>query len=126
MDKPVSLTTAMLAGIAFGLAPDRPIHGDPAGHECQECRLKLGHAEACTVNALTRFVQHCRDHPPCRKSLGAMAEAERYDGSGLCPRARKLFDRARALGEARDAEYERTMGGRPGESRESAERKAGG
>jgi hypothetical protein len=121
MDKPISPATAMLMGMAFGLAPDLPNHGDPRGHECPECRQTLGHSDTCVSPWLERLVLHIRDHPPCKKLAGKTSTGN-VAGLGLCPRARRLFDKAKAIGAARDAEYERKMGGKIGGSRKADER----
>lgn len=112
MDK--GFNAALLMGLAYGLAPEVPQHGDPRGHECRECRQALGHHDSCAHAWIERLAMHMRDHPACRKLFEQVAAG---NGDGLCPRARKLFDKAKALGEARDAAYERTMGGKPGEVR---------
>lgn len=117
MDKPIGPRTAALMGMALGMAPETPGRTELAGHECPECRRAIGHSETCCADALQRFSRHCRDHPPCRKVLKGVVRGDAFDGTGLCPRGRKLFDKARALHEAQDAEYEKTMGGRPGAKR---------
>jgi hypothetical protein len=117
MDKPIGPRTAGLLGMLAGLAPETPARKELAGHQCPECRRSIGHSDACCTSALERFSMHCRDHPPCRKALKGMAGVEAFDGTGLCERGRRLFDKATALGEARDAEYEKTTGGRPGDKR---------
>lgn len=99
----------MLMGLAAALAPSmRPPQGDPAGHICPECKHPQGHSENCFSAMSERFVLHCRDHPSCRKVLERVVKTE--NGDGLCPRGRRLWDKAFQLGKAQDAAYESKMG----------------
>jgi hypothetical protein len=116
MDNPISPARAMLYGMAFGLAPDLPNHGNPRGHECPECHQTLGHSDTCVSPWIERLAKHVRDHQPCKKLAKQLTAG---NGDGLCPRARRLFDKANALGDASDAEYEKKMGGKIGGSRKS-------
>lgn len=106
----------MLLGVSAGLSPGGPVpHGPPAGHPCPKCNGTQGHRDDCLEAILDRFASHMRDHPPCRKVAGVVFRTQ--NGELLCPRGRRLLDKARALGIAQDEDYARAMGGPPGSAR---------
>lgn len=108
-------STAALMAMAYGLAHDIPNHGDPVGHQCQKCHQTIGHSSNCLEDLLQKAVRHIKDCGTCRKV--AVEVVQRHVTDGMCNRGLKLFEKAAAVGEAEDAEYERKMGGRPGAPR---------
>lgn len=116
MSEPTKLLSgAMLIGLAHSLAPSVPNHGPPIGQVCTDCGGTQGHRDDCLHALLERMAFHIRDHPACRKVGEIVLRTE--NGELLCPRGRRLFEKARAVGLARDREYARTMGGLPGDPR---------
>jgi bacterioferritin-associated ferredoxin len=101
--------------MAYGLAPDVPNHGDPIGHQCPRCLKTIGHTDVCLEALLEKAVRHIKDCGICRKVASSIIHQHITDG--MCPRGRRLFEKAEAVGEAEDAEYEKKMGGRPGAPR---------
>lgn len=72
----------------------------------------IGHSDNCLEALTTKAVAHIKDCSTCRKIAGSVILKMASDG--MCQRGRKLFEKAKAAGEAEDAEYEKKMGGRPG------------
>lgn len=108
-------SVAALMAMAYGLGPDVASPREFVGRQCQKCRQTTGHAENCLEFLTEKAARHIKDCGICRKVASDVII--RMITDGMCPRGRKLFEKARAVGEAEDAEYEEKMGGRPGSPR---------